>query len=60
MPRARPFTLVRFRDAPHRPTDVAETQTAHAALTLVERWEAAYPDEAIIVYNPAATPLRRD
>jgi hypothetical protein len=58
MPMARPYRLVRFRDAPDHPTDVAETRTAHVALGLVEHWEAAYPDDTIIIYNPTAKPLR--
>jgi hypothetical protein len=58
MPMARPYTLVRFRDASDHPNNVAEVGTAHAARALIEHWEAAYPDETIIVYNPGAKPLR--
>jgi len=37
---------------------VGEALTASAARVLLEQWEAAYSDDAIIVYNPTATLVR--
>ncbi|HEY7294025.1 MAG TPA: hypothetical protein VH916_03245 [Dehalococcoidia bacterium] len=53
------FTLVRFRGDPTHLTGVAQTRNARETLTLLDAWDARYPEETTVVFDPQNKPLER-
>ena len=53
------YTLIRFKDSPKDMTGVSQTKTAAEALTLLDRWEAEFPDDTTVVFDPQNAPLQR-
>jgi hypothetical protein len=53
------YTLIRFKGSPADMTGVSQTKTAAEALTLLESWEAEYPEDTTVVFDPQNAPLQR-
>jgi FMN-dependent NADH-azoreductase len=53
----RAFTLVRFVGKPSNLTGIAQVITAQEAHALRARWQAAYPDDEVVVFDLENQPI---
>ena len=53
------YTLIRFKGTPKDVTGVSQTKTAAEALALLQSWEAGFPEDTAVVFDPENQPLQR-